>query len=73
MTKETKLNVGDLVKMKSDIELSKLGVSLNHTLHNDIGVVIQVVEASKYNYVTVSWQKCKTDIKHFVTVLDKIS
>lgn len=73
MTKETKLNVGDLVKMKSDVELSKLGVSVNHALQNDVGVVIQVVEASKHNYVLVSWQRCKADIKHFATVLEKIS
>lgn len=67
-----KIRVGDMVKLKSPDELKVLGIKTVSPYADDIGIVIQVNESHKNNYLLVLWQKANEEVKHFPTVLDKI-
>jgi hypothetical protein len=61
-----------MVKLKSPDELKALGIKSASPYADDIGIVIQINESHKNNYLLVLWQKANEEVKHFPTVLDKI-
>lgn len=63
-----------MVRLKSPDELFALGIKLPKSAPyiDDVGIVIQVNETHKNNYLLVHWQKANEECEHFPTVLDKI-
>lgn len=72
-----RFNVGDLVRLKNIEELRKnlkvKASTADIALLDDCGIVIQVIENNKSNYVVVHWQKLNTEYNHFPHSLEKIN